>query len=54
MMRTMQSRKGLVLEEFLLKEVLQNDSESFFKGSCYLWRVRTFSREILVELILEE
>lgn len=48
----MQSRKGPVLEDVLLKEVLQNGSESF-KGRCYLWRVRKFSMKILVELILE-
>lgn len=48
----MQSRKGPVLEDVLLKEVLQNDSESF-KARCYLWRVRKFSMKILVELILE-
>lgn len=48
----MQSRKGLVLEDVLLKEVLQNGSESF-KGRRYWWRVRKFSMKILVELILE-
>lgn len=51
-MKTVQSRKSPVLEDVLLKEVLQNGSESF-KGRCYLWRVRKFSMKILVELILE-